>query len=283
MRIVVTALFLFMLTTPALAQAPDGAAVYQRECAACHANPTGDSRAPTREALRQFFPDAIVTVLTAGAMRAQGEKLSEAERRAVAEFLTDKTTAPGPTVITEGRCTTSPPMSDPTKGPSWNGWGNGVGNTRYQPVDLGGLTGAAVSKLTLKWAFGLPDVLAARGQPTVAGGRLFTSTDKGDVFALDAKTGCLYWTFRAQAGVRTAITVGPYKTSSGTSGYAAVLRRRTRQRVCSRCHDGTATLDPQDRRSPGCHDDRGAHAARRPLVRPDGRHRGGGTRRTARL
>src|SRR4029450_6931655 len=208
-------------------------------------------------ALRQFFPDAIVTVLTAGAMRAQGEKLSEAERRAVAEFLTDKTTAPAPTVITEGRCTTSPPMSDPTKAPLWkgwgngvgntryqpgergrtagrctrsppmsaptkaplwNGWGNGVGNTRYQPADLGGLTGAAVSKLTLKWAFGLPDVLAARGQPTVAGGRLFTSTDKGDVFALDAKTGCLYWTFRAQAGVRTAITVGPYKTSSGTSG-----------------------------------------------------------------
>jgi polyvinyl alcohol dehydrogenase (cytochrome) len=221
MRIVVTALFLFTLTIPALAQAPDGAAVYQRECAACHANPIGDSRAPTREALRQFFPDAIVTVLTAGAMRAQGEKLSEAERRAVAEFLTDKTTAPAPTVITEGRCTTSPPMSDPTKGPAWNGWGNGVGNTRYQPADQGGLTGAAVSKLTLKWAFGLPDVLAARGQPTVAGGRLFTSTDKGDVFALDAKTGCLYWTFRAQAGVRTAITVGPYRTASGTTGYAA--------------------------------------------------------------
>src|SRR6476620_6755992 len=221
MRIVVTALFLFTLTTSALAQAPDGAAVYQRECAACHTNPIGDSRAPTRETLRQFFPDAIVTVLTTGAMRAQGEKLSEAERRAVAESLTDDTTAPAPTVITQGRCTTSPPMSDPTKGPAWNGWGNGVGNTRYQPADLGGLSGAAVSKLTLKWAFGLPDVLAARGQPTVAGGRLFTSTDKGDVFALDAKTGCLYWTFRAQAGVRTAITVGPYRTASGASGFAA--------------------------------------------------------------
>src|SRR5262245_50901379 len=169
MRIVATAflctltMFLCTHATPALAQTPDGAAVYQRECAACHANPTGDSRAPTREALRQFFPDAIVTVLTAGAMRAQGEKLSEAERRAVAEFLTDKTTAPAPTVITEGRCTTSPPMSDPAKGPAWNGWGSTAANTRYQPADLGGLTGAEVPKLKLKWAFGLPDVLAARG------------------------------------------------------------------------------------------------------------------------
>src|SRR4029453_17905743 len=133
MRFVVTALFLFTLTTPALAQAPDGAAVYQRECAACHANPTGDARAPTREALRQFFPDAIVTTLTTGAMRAQGEKLSEAERRAVAEFLTNQASVPAPTLVATGRCSAaSAPLSDPAKGPRWNGWGAGATNTRFQ-------------------------------------------------------------------------------------------------------------------------------------------------------
>jgi polyvinyl alcohol dehydrogenase (cytochrome) len=209
MRIVVTALFLLTFTTSALAQAPDGAAVYQRECAACHTNPTGDSRAPSRETLRQFFPDAIVTVLTAGAMRAQGEKLSEAERRAVAEFLTDKTTAPAPTVMTQGRCTTSPPMSDPTKGPAWNGWGNGANNTRFQAADVAGLTGAAVPKLTFKWAFGLPDVLAARGQPTVAGGRLFTSTE------------C------AHGDHRRTLSDAVWRHR-----VRGVLRRRSRQRVC---------------------------------------------------
>ena len=172
MRFVLSVLLFTIATTPALAQAPDGGAVFQRECAVCHVNPTGDSRAPTREALRQFFPDAIVTTLTTGAMRAQGEKLSEAERRAVAEFLTDQSAGKGPTVITTGRCAAAAPLSDPAKGPRWNGWGAGATNTRFQTKELGGLTAVDVPKLTLKWAFGLPDVVAARAQPAVAGGRL---------------------------------------------------------------------------------------------------------------
>jgi polyvinyl alcohol dehydrogenase (cytochrome) len=204
------------LATPLFAQAPDGAAVFQRECATCHVNPGTDSRAPTREALRQFYPDAIVTALTTGAMRVQGEKLSEAERRAVAQFLTDTKAGPAPTVITTGKCATPGSVSDPARGQHWNGWGAGVTNTRFQTKEQGGLTAADVPKLTLKWAFGLPDVVAARSQPAVAGGRLYTASEKGDVFALNAKTGCLYWVFRAQAGVRTAITVGPYKARTGT-------------------------------------------------------------------
>ncbi len=35
-----------------------------------------------------------------------------------------------------------------------------------------------------------------------------------------AKTGCRYWTYHAQAGIRTAISVGPYKRAGGGSGYA---------------------------------------------------------------
>src|SRR5437867_6858395 len=220
MRFVPCVLLFALVSTPAVAQAPDGGAVFQRECAACHLNPVGDSRAPSREALRQFFPDAIVTALTTGAMRIQGEKLSDAERRAVAEFLTDRTVAPAPTVITTGRCTASRPLSDPAKGPRWNGWGAGVTNTRFQNPELGGLTADDVPKLTLKWAFGLPDVVAARAQPAIVGGRLYTASEKGDVFALDAKTGCTYWVFRAQSGVRTAISVGPYKAGTGATRVA---------------------------------------------------------------
>src|SRR5437879_6417901 len=132
MRFVLSAFFFTMVTASALAQAPDGGAVFARECAGCHVNPSGDSRAPTREALRQFFPDAIVTTLTTGAMRVQGEKLSEAERRAVAEFLTDQSAGRGPTVISAGKCSASRPLSDPAKGPRWNGWGGGVANARFQ-------------------------------------------------------------------------------------------------------------------------------------------------------
>jgi polyvinyl alcohol dehydrogenase (cytochrome) len=216
----ITSGLLLACAAPMFAQTlPNGEAVFQRECASCHVNPATDSRAPTREALRTIYPDAIVTALTSGSMRIQGEKLSETERRAVAEFLTSTATRPSPTAVT-GRCASMPPMSDPATGARWNGWGAGVANSRFQPVEHGNLTAADVPKLRLKWAFGLPDVVAARAQPTIVAGRLFTASEKGDVFALDAKTGCTYWIFRAQAGVRTAITVGSYTSSAGTSGSA---------------------------------------------------------------
>ena len=35
--------------------------------------------------------------------------------------------------------------------------------------------------------------------------------DTGYVYSIDAATGCLYWTYKAAAPVRTAISVGPGK------------------------------------------------------------------------
>ena len=46
------------------------------------------------------------------------------------------------------------------------------------------------------------------GAPTVFSGRVYIGTDNGTVYALDAKTGCQYWTFKADAGVRN-VTIGP--------------------------------------------------------------------------
>ena len=64
-------------------------------------------------------------------------------------------------------------------------------------------------RLTLKWAFGFPDASVAWSQPTVAGGRVFVGSQNGTVYALDARTGCIRWTFAARGGVRTAIAIGP--------------------------------------------------------------------------
>ena len=108
-------------------------------------------------------------------------------------------------------------MSDPAGGPAWNGWGNGVSNTRY--AKTGGLTAADLPQLKLKWAFGYANVNAARAQPALAGGRLFVASENGEVHALDPKTGCIHWTYKAAAGVRAALTVAPYK-AAGSSAYA---------------------------------------------------------------
>lgn len=86
----------------------------------------------------------------------------------------------------------------------WNGWGRDVENTRYQSEPA--LRAADVSKLALKWAFGYPGSAVA-GQPSIADGRIFTASASGRVYALDAKTGCTYWSYDAQAGVRTALSI----------------------------------------------------------------------------
>ena len=48
----------------------------------------------------------------------------------------------------------------------------------------------------------------AWAHPTVAGGRVFVGSQNGTVYSLDAKTGCIRWTFSASGGVRTAVTIG---------------------------------------------------------------------------
>jgi polyvinyl alcohol dehydrogenase (cytochrome) len=204
----------------ASAQTRDGATTFQAACASCHAQPGPDSRAPDRERLAQLSPETIVTALTTGSMFRQGSALSDAERRAVAGFLAGRpvgTPAPASTV---GRCAAAAPalpVAAIAKG--WNGWGGTVANTRFQPADKGGLTAATVPQLTLKWAFGFAGVTSARSQPAVAGGRLFVGSENGDLYALNARTGCTYWTYHAQAGIRSAISVGPYK-GAGASGVA---------------------------------------------------------------
>jgi polyvinyl alcohol dehydrogenase (cytochrome) len=49
---------------------------------------------------------------------------------------------------------------------------------------------------------------------------MFVGSENGQVFALDARTGCTYWSFHAQAGVRTAITVAPYQAAGGQTRLA---------------------------------------------------------------
>jgi polyvinyl alcohol dehydrogenase (cytochrome) len=87
----------------------------------------------------------------------------------------------------------------------WNGWGNDISNTRY--AKDGGLTAADLPKLKLKWAFGYADINAARAQPAFAGGRLFVASENVEVHALDPKTGCIHWMYKALAGVRTALSM----------------------------------------------------------------------------
>src|SRR5262245_45624143 len=128
-RLGVDVIAFVLAAAPAAAQVPDGAAVYQKACASCHAQPTADSRAPTRDLLGQFAPEAILTALTTGKMFRQGDDLTDVERRAVAGFLAGRSVGSAAPASTVGRCASpAAPSSDASVGSGWNGWGAGVSN-----------------------------------------------------------------------------------------------------------------------------------------------------------
>jgi len=114
-----------------LAQAPSGAAVFDNHCAACHAGTY--ARVPPVAALRERPRESIVDALVTGVMRQQGAELSDAERRAVAEYLTGR--APGSRGVdtAAARCAAPPPLNL-SGGPRWNEWGVGLANARFQPA-----------------------------------------------------------------------------------------------------------------------------------------------------
>jgi polyvinyl alcohol dehydrogenase (cytochrome) len=164
--------------------------------------------------LRSLPAESILNALTNGRMQVQGSALSGAERTAVSLFAAGRgardAIATAPPI--ENKCTAVPPAAATANAAGWSGWGNGVENTRY--AKAGGLTAADIPRLKLKWAFGYSGVSAARSQPTIALGRLFVASENGEVHALDPKTGCTHWTYKAMAGVRTGLSVGPYKTAT---------------------------------------------------------------------
>lgn len=197
---------IFLAAFPSPAQTPDGATIYKQNCASCH--DVAGSRAPSREALAQRSPEAILDALN-NIMRIPGSRLNGAERRAVAEFATQKKLGGDVRGIITGWCASHPAFRDLASAPSWNGWSPGASNTAFQPAQAAGLTAADLPKLKLKWAFAFPDSNSAWGGITVVSGRLFTGSQNGTVYSLDASTGCVYWAFSAQSGVRTPIVIGP--------------------------------------------------------------------------
>ncbi len=192
-------------TSTAVAPPHPGLKPYFEHCASCHEG--GVYKAPHRLFLAMMAPDAILDSM-GGIMSAQAEALSEEERKNVAEYIAGKS-------LDSVAVAHPPPMCeqsalDMSQAPSQAGWGVALTNTRYQPQDSGGLVAADAGELELKWAFAFPNAIQARSQPAVAGDTVFAGSHNGLVYALDATTGCVRWSFRASAEVRTAIVVSPW-------------------------------------------------------------------------
>ena len=193
--------------TAGLVEAQDGAALYKERCASCHDSPVG--RVPSLGAIKQMTGEAIYAALTNGAMKSQASGLSTQEVLSLLVYI-------APTGVSNAKpafeksCTGNVPLKPDASawGGPWGGWSPSVTNSRYQNAKAAGLAAAEVPRLKLKWAFNLGAVTMGRGQPAVAGNRVFIGTLAGDVYAIDTASGCIHWAFKATAGIRSGVALG---------------------------------------------------------------------------
>jgi polyvinyl alcohol dehydrogenase (cytochrome) len=200
---------------PAVAQ-QNGAALYSQYCAQCHDAGSKETRAPSRSVMQSMTFDEVLRTITTGSMASIAQDRTDAERTAIASFITGKVSENRADAA--GRCPqNSVGFPRPLDGPRWNGWGADLNNSRFQPAEMAGLTPDQVPRLQVKWAFGFAGASAANAQPTIVGGLVFVGGGDRKVYALDARSGCTRWAFTPDAVVRTAISFGP---AAGTDQFA---------------------------------------------------------------
>jgi polyvinyl alcohol dehydrogenase (cytochrome) len=183
--------------------AEDGARVYQEHCAQCHES--GAVRIPSQSVLRQHTSAGIRRTLEAGVMKQQSSLLTSEQRQAVALWLGGAT----PVSVDSSRVANSckaPVAASGDKRSAWTSWGAGLENRRFQDSEGAGFAGSDVSKLKLKWAFGVPNAATMRSQPALYGGRVFFGAETS-FYYLDAASGCSYWVTELTANIRSGIAI----------------------------------------------------------------------------
>ena len=200
-------LFLGLVTTAqaGYAQQSEGEVIFGESCAECHSS-AQSGRTPSVFSLSSLSPRAIVSALENGVMQSEGAALSRDQRIMVAEALTNRryseTTLPAAAF-----CSEQSTQVFEIESVSWMGFGGNIEGTGFQPDDRAGLTVSEIPRLELLWAFAFPDASEIRTKPTIVGKLALFGDQFGMVYAVDTNTGCVRWTFEADAGIRGAILV----------------------------------------------------------------------------
>ncbi len=179
-------------------ESSNGENLFNKNCIDCHLNP--ELKAPSPDSLRMMSKQSIIQSMESGIMKMQSAGLSQSEISAIAEYLQPVDSSKK----TNGFCVGEPSLKI---GPIWNTWGNSPDQKRFQEESVSRINIENISNLEMKWVFGIPETGRIRSQPSVAGGLLFFGSQSGLVYAIDAESGCIWWTYKAKAEVRNAIAI----------------------------------------------------------------------------
>jgi polyvinyl alcohol dehydrogenase (cytochrome) len=198
-----------------------GSTIFGNACENCHGKLES---APSPALLKKMTPEHIYEVLTTGVMAPMAKDLSDQQMRDIAEWVGGRKLETGDIGAASkmpNQCSMSGSVKDITSLPSWNGWSPGIEDSRFQDAKDAGVTEDKISNLHLSWSFALPGADSVYGQPTVVDGKVYVTSDAGYLYSLDAKSGCVHWSYSMGIGVRSAPTIGPL--TPGSSRYAIFL------------------------------------------------------------
>ena len=202
-------LFALALALPVLAwaaEAPSAAETeagktpaenYRQWCAGCHDQPP-DAKTPPVDAIRRMSRTRIRHALVDGPMAQYVGFMDRRQVAALAAHLArDQASLMPETAFCPGAPSTTARLDR---------WGFDASNRRWQQRTA--LRASNVGRLRLAWTFAAPNVATMRSQPAASADTVFLPTEDGELFALDRRTGCIRWRYRAERPLRTAATLG---------------------------------------------------------------------------
>ena len=194
----------------------DTKTLFETRCGICHHGASPE--APGIKALKLLPESQILTALKTGVMKNQASMLSDNQHRQLAAYISKVKETAAPAVM-PGLCAEEDVEEDWTASPQIDNWGIGLKNQRfYDQPDLK-INEGNVKNLKLSWVFAFPNASRARVQPTIAGNTLFTASQTGTIYALNRKTGCIRWTYQADAEIRSALVIGRDSTGKAQRLY----------------------------------------------------------------
>jgi polyvinyl alcohol dehydrogenase (cytochrome) len=177
---------------------------YKQYCAQCHEG--GVLKAPHSVTFQMIGTRAILKSMIDGVMQLQAKPMSSDEIHQLAEHL-GGSTLDSASALPLKMCDADVAAQDPEMLPKSSDWGIDPQNTRFITDGIAALEASDVPQLRLKWAFAYPNSTRARSQPVIAGNTVFMGSQDGTIYALDLASGCVRWTFAADAEVRSAVSI----------------------------------------------------------------------------
>jgi polyvinyl alcohol dehydrogenase (cytochrome) len=181
-----------------------GKQVFETTCVVCHGNKNIPT-APAVSVLALMTPRSILSALEKGKMQEQAKALTAEQRKAVAQYVTDKVLQDNS--IQQDLYTTFSIKDNYLENFDHSGWGGNAEGTGFRTAAQAGINLANVASLKLKWSFAFPDATQVRSKPALVENWLIAGSQFGDVYAIHTQTGKPAWHFTADAGIRGAIAI----------------------------------------------------------------------------